>query len=103
MRETPIATGAEHLALDVCKPCQLLWFDATELAQFSPARQAPPPRTDRLSPDAAEALFLAEAEGRETLELAEEQAAAISAVACAALGSNLFSLVLLKRLAERRT
>lgn len=45
----PIEVGA-------CRPCQMLWFDATKLAAFSPQRQEPAPREHALSPRAKEAL-----------------------------------------------
>jgi Zn-finger nucleic acid-binding protein len=47
--------GERTVAIDVCRGCQLLWFDAEELAAFSPERQAPPDEPG-LSPAAAEAF-----------------------------------------------
>ena len=48
--------AGRELTLDACRRCQLLWFDAGELAAFSPERQAPPRDSPRLSPASAEAL-----------------------------------------------
>lgn len=60
MAETKVAAGDDHVELDVCKACQLLWFDADELARFSPQRQSPPPRERPFSPAAAEAVATAD-------------------------------------------
>lgn len=52
-----IEQSGRALELDACRRCQLLWFDADELAAFSPEHQAPPPQPpEKLSPRAAEAL-----------------------------------------------
>ena len=46
-----------ELELDACKRCQLHWFDAGELAAFSPERQAPPRHPPEFTPQGAEALI----------------------------------------------
>jgi Zn-finger nucleic acid-binding protein len=56
--------GERSTALDVCRPCQLIWFDAEKLKAFSPERQAPRRTGDHLSPRAAEALVRAQIESQ---------------------------------------
>ena len=102
MREISVDCDGAKVAIDVCKACQLFWFDATELKQFSPERQAPPPRTDRLSPKAAEACALAEIATREQTEQDLEDAAAIAAALWLAGGPSLAALLVVRRLAEHR-
>ena len=94
-------SGAK-VAIDVCKACQFLWFDSKELEQFSPERQAPPPRTDRLSPQAAEAFAVAEIVAREQMQQDREDAAAIAAALWLAGGPDLAALLVVRRLAEQR-
>jgi Zn-finger nucleic acid-binding protein len=77
---TPVDCGGRTIAIDVCKPCQMLWFDADDLAAFSPGRQAPAASPDHLSPAAAEALVAARYEADALGEKAERQAAMIYGV-----------------------
>jgi Zn-finger nucleic acid-binding protein len=102
MREISVDCDGAKVAIDVCKACQLLWFDAKELEQFSPERQAPAPRTDRLSPKAAEACAVAEIAAREQMQQDREDAAAIAAALWLASGSSFAALIVMKRLAEQR-
>jgi hypothetical protein len=56
MVAAPTVAGTCWLVVDTCRKCELLWFDAKELASFTPIGRAlhPPPPT--LSPRAVEAL-----------------------------------------------
>lgn len=58
--------GAREIELDACRTCQLLWFDADELAAFAPkgSRPSPAAAKERLSPAAAEAMARSEIELR---------------------------------------
>jgi Zn-finger nucleic acid-binding protein len=77
---TPVACGARTIDVDVCRPCQVLWFDADDLAAFSPQRQAPEQKTHDLSPRAAEAVVAAAVQAQELGDEAEREAMLVSAV-----------------------
>jgi membrane associated rhomboid family serine protease/Zn-finger nucleic acid-binding protein len=52
----PCADGAE-VQLDVCRVCQIVWFDAGEIERLpSQAPPKPPPKPGRFTPEAAEVL-----------------------------------------------
>lgn len=56
----PVDHAGRRLEIDACGTCQLLWFDAGELAAFSPERQAPPDPHGGLSEAAREAMAIAQ-------------------------------------------
>jgi Zn-finger nucleic acid-binding protein len=70
----PVDCGGRDVEIEVCRPCQLLWFDAEKLAEFSPSRQAPAAPKHELSPAAAEALALAMNSAERLGDQAEDQA-----------------------------
>lgn len=72
--------GERGVAIDVCRRCQLLWFDADKLAAFSPERQKPAPRTHELSPRAVEAIVKAEISGQILGNEAERDAERVATV-----------------------
>jgi Zn-finger nucleic acid-binding protein len=80
MISTPVDCGGRSIDVDVCKPCQMLWFDVDDLAAFSPARQAPDASPERLSPAAAEALALARIDSERLGEQAEDEARSLAAL-----------------------
>ena len=56
MVETPVNPPPDPLVLDVCKPCQFVWFDPSE---FEKMPAAPPPAAPpELPPEARKALAL---------------------------------------------
>jgi Zn-finger nucleic acid-binding protein len=63
--DTAAPAGLATIRLGVCRPCQVIWFDADELAAFSPQRQVPAPKPRDLSPEAAEAVALERIEAEE--------------------------------------
>ena len=75
MVEVAPLSSSPDLLLDVCRPCQLVWFDPQE---FSKVPHAPPPleaverAADKLPPEAREALRALELERR--LQRAAERA-----------------------------
>jgi Zn-finger nucleic acid-binding protein len=83
---TPVACGERTIDVDVCRACQVLWFDADELAAFSPKRQAPRKSTEPLSPAATEAVVRAKMYAESLGEQAEEEARIVSAVLCGLFG-----------------
>lgn len=61
LSEVQLTLDDRRLALDVCRTCQGAWFDAKELATFTPTPPAPL-RGPRLSPSARLAVGLAKVE-----------------------------------------
>ncbi len=84
---TPVACGARKVEIDVCKACQVIWFDKDDLAAFSPTRQAPEKKADDLSPAAAEAVVLARLEAEALGEQAEREALLVSIALRTLLGA----------------
>ena len=41
MVEVPLRPPPDPLVLDACKPCQFIWFDASELEKIPPAQREP--------------------------------------------------------------
>ncbi len=47
MRRVTLVAPGHTVQLDCCRLCHLVWFDADELKEFSPERQAPPTDEER--------------------------------------------------------
>jgi len=47
LREFVAFHEQQSLRLDLCRPCQLMWFDRGELEAFPESKQAPPTEIDR--------------------------------------------------------
>lgn len=81
---TRVGAGADAIDLDACRTCQLIWFDANELARFSPEHQRPQdrisPEYDGLSLAACEVLASAKIETKARREKARVQASTAVAV-----------------------
>jgi Zn-finger nucleic acid-binding protein len=80
------ATADEHpLRIDVCRLCHFLWFDADELARFTPLPPKPEPAEQELPPEARQALAIAQvqlmAEQAERQEKMERSADAVELLA----------------------
>ena len=41
MTEVPLRPPPDPLVLDACRPCQFIWFDASELEKIPPATPEP--------------------------------------------------------------
>jgi Zn-finger nucleic acid-binding protein len=83
MTGTRVACEGLAVDLDGCRTCQTIWFDADELARFSPDRREPPPRADAnadLSPRARAAVARATVEAETLGTRAQTQAAAVIAI-----------------------
>jgi Zn-finger nucleic acid-binding protein len=62
MLEVLVVPASNPLPIDVCRRCQFLWFDGTELQQL-PKYSPPPPRVEKPLPtEAREALAMWEIE-----------------------------------------
>jgi len=74
MRFVLLPGRGEDLELDACKVCQVIWFDAEELSEFSPARQRSEPSEPELPLEArrviAEAQLQSQADQRRRERLA---------------------------------
>lgn len=55
MREVPVSAPGETFHVEVCRPCQFIWFDVAEFEALPPA---PPPAEDVLPQAAREQLAL---------------------------------------------
>ncbi|MCB9744216.1 MAG: rhomboid family intramembrane serine protease [Alphaproteobacteria bacterium] len=53
---TVVPPTAERPELDLCRSCQVVWFDAGELEQSAGAAPEPPPASKELPPEGAELL-----------------------------------------------
>ncbi len=62
MRVATERLDGKPLTLDVCRTCQFVWFDADELAAFSPGGTEPRGGDPDLSPEARRALAVAKVE-----------------------------------------
>jgi membrane associated rhomboid family serine protease/Zn-finger nucleic acid-binding protein len=66
MREVPITIARRELRLDLCRPCQFVWFDPREFEVIPPAPRKP--AAPDLPLEAREKMALAELKMREELE-----------------------------------
>ncbi|MBA2432843.1 MAG: zf-TFIIB domain-containing protein, partial [Chthoniobacterales bacterium] len=64
MIEVSASHDPEPLRIDVCRLCHFLWFDAEELARFTPLPPKPAPVVEELPLEARQALALAEVKSR---------------------------------------
>jgi Zn-finger nucleic acid-binding protein len=72
--DTAAPAGLATIRLGVCRPCQVIWFDAGELAAFSPQRAAPAPKPREFTPQAEEAVALERIAAKERDEKEESDA-----------------------------
>lgn len=61
MREVPVPVEGRELSLDVCRSCQFIWFDPSELERL-PRRLPESPKREKLPQKAREMIAVAEVE-----------------------------------------